>query len=239
MKITYRIEQYEVDNFIVVITSPEYLAGLHTRIHTPYFLLSELQQHIKTNLNQTIRRFCIKHKQYADILHNETFEFEPDEHDRRSLDDNTCWFYTGKFIDDTEHDFTDEERNAIYYENYQRDTNQIKPIFQLKMNREGKYKPIVFQKSFKNNPIYAHELIKYFGIKREEIDYWARIQKDWCSTAGNNKNNVYFPRFVKEGGRNVYPIREINIFFALLYKHDRPKYDFLVRNFKNKWQPAF
>lgn len=45
MKITYRIEQYEVDNFIVVITSPEYLAGLHTRIHTPYFLLSELQRH--------------------------------------------------------------------------------------------------------------------------------------------------------------------------------------------------
>lgn len=239
MKITYRIEQYDVDDFIIVITSPEYLVGLHTRIHTPHFLLSELQQNIKTNLNRTIRRFCIKHKQYADILHNEAFEFEPDEYDRYEKHDNSCWFYTGKFINDIEHDFTNEERDAIYYENFQRDTSQINPIYRLKINREPKNKPIVFQQSFEGEFIDANKLIINFGMKRSDIDYWNRIQRDWCKTAGNNKYDVYFPRYEKHGGRNVYTIREINIFFQLLYDHNKPLYDFFIKNFKTKRHIAF
>ena len=215
MKITYRIEQFAVDDFIIVITSPKYLAGLHTRIHEPHFLLSELQQHIKTNLNQTIRRFCVKHKQYADILRNKSFEFEPDKHDKYDKHENSCWFYTGKFIDDTNFDISDNERNSIYYENHHRYISQFNPIYCLQINREPKNKPIVFQQSFKGEVIDANKLIINFGIKRHEIDYWNRIQRDWCKTAGHNKNDVYFPRYEKQGGRNVYTIREINIFFQL------------------------
>ena len=78
----------------------------------------------------------------------------------------------------------------------------------------------------------ANTLIKHFGIRRPTIDYWNWIQRDWCSTTGNNKNDVFFPRYKKEGGRNIYTIREINRFFRLLYDNDRPMYDFLVKNFK-------
>lgn len=239
MKITYRIEQYEVDNFIVVITKPEYLAGLHTRIHTPYFLLSELQQHIKTNLNQTIRRFCIKHKQYADILHNEAFEFEPDKHDKYDEHDNSCWFYTGRFIDDTEHKFSDKERNTIHYENYHRYTSQSRPVFELKVNRGGIDNLIVFQKTHKNEIIDANTLIKNFGIPKSEIKFWNRLQRDNCSTEGNNYGEVYFPRYEKNGGKNVYTIREINLFFKLLFENNKPKYDFLVDYLKKNRPLAF
>jgi hypothetical protein len=82
MKITYKIEQYDVDNFKVIITSPEYLNEVFTRIHNPHFLLSELRQNIEINLTKNIHRFCNKNKQYADILRNKSFEFEPDEYDR-------------------------------------------------------------------------------------------------------------------------------------------------------------
>ena len=239
MKITYKIEQYDVDDFIIVITSPEYLAGLHTRIHTPHFLLSELQQHIKTNLNQKIRKFCIKNKQYSDSLRNETLEFEPDGQYKYDEHENSCWFYTGKFIDDTDQDISDKDRNEIYYKNHHRYVSQINPICHLKINREPKNKSIVFQQSFEGEFIDANKLIINFGMKRSDIDYWNRIQRTWCPTGGNSKYGVYFPRYEKHGGRNVYTIREINIFFQLLYDHNKPLYDFFIKNFKKKRHIAF
>lgn len=239
MQITYRIEQYDIDDFKIIITKPEYLSGIRTKIHTPHLLLSELQQNIAKNLTQNIHSFCVKHKQYADVLRKESFEFTPDERDKHGANNNPCWFYTGKFIDDTKYKISDKERNTIYYENYYRYAQQAKPIFYLKMNRQGKDKPIVFQKSFKNRDIDANELIKYFGIKKSEIKYWNRIQRDWCSTKGNNKNSVYFPRYIKKGGRNIYPIREINKYVGNLFEHNRPKYDFIIQNFQKKHLTAF
>lgn len=239
MKITYRIEQYDVDDFRVIITSPKYLEGVRTRIHEPYFLLSELQQHIKTNLNQAIRRFCIKHKQYADILHNETFEFEPDEYDRRDLDENPCWFYNGKFIDDTKHNFSDKEKNTIHYENHHRYISQTKPVLQIKVNRGGTDNLIVFQKTHKHEIIDANKLIINFGIPKSEIKYWNRLQRKDCPNEGNKSGGVYFPRYEKNGGKNVYPIREINLFFKLLFENNKPKYDFLVGYLKKTHPLAF
>lgn len=239
MKITYRIEQYDVDDFIIVITSPEYLVGLHTRIHTPHFLLSELQQNIKTNLNQTIRRFCIKHKQYADILHNEAFEFEPDKHDKYDEHDNSCWFYTGKFIDDTERELSDEEKNTIHYKNYHRYTSQTRPVCKIMVNRGNTDGLIVFQKTTKNEVIDANKLTINFGIPKSEIKFWNRLQRAKCSTEGNNYGDVYFPRYEKNGGKNIYTIRQINIFFELLFKNNKPKYDSLVNYLKKYHHRAF
>ena len=234
MKITYKIEQYDVDDFKVTITNPDYLNEVSTRIHNPHFLLSELQQNIETNLTKNIHRFCNKHKKYADILYNKSFkfEFEPDKFDRDHIHENSCWFYTDKFIDDTHLNISDKDRDEIYYENYRRYKSHAAPVLCLKMNRECEGRPIVFQKTFKQERIDANTLIKHFGIRRPTIDYWNWIQRDWCSTTGNNKNDVFFPRYKKEGGRNIYTIREINRFFRLLYDNDRPMYDFLVKNFK-------
>lgn len=247
MKITYRIEQYEVDNFIVVITSPEYLAGLHTRIHTPYFLLSELQQHIKTNLNQTIRRFCIKHKQYADILHNESFEFEPDKHDKYDEHDNSCWFYTGKFIDDTEREFSDEEKDEISYENLIRYDSAYSPSpdFSAKLivatqwlkNRAG---PIKIKSLEPNKAIDVSRVRASFGLTDKEIYKFVENQKKYAPHKGNTYGQqTVFPRHIKKNGKICFPIAELQKYISLLYKlkfkykHINTKYEHIKQSLKN------
>lgn len=228
MKITYRIEQYDVDDFRIIITSPKYLEGVCTRIHSPHFLLSELQQHIKTNLNQTIRRFCIKHKQYADILHNETFEFEPDEYDRRGLSSNPCWFYTGKFINDTEHNFSDEEKNAISYENLIRYDNAYAPSPNISTrlivdprwmkNRTG---PIKIKSLEPNKAIDVSRVRASLGLKDDKIYKFVQNQKHYAPNKGNSYGQqIFFPRHKKDKNDHVcFPITELQKYISLLYQH--------------------
>lgn len=237
MKITYRIEQVAVDDILVIITAPEHLAYIKTQIHTPHFLLSELQKNINKNLTQSIRRFCKKHKQYADILHNESFEFVPDEKDRYKLHENSCWFYTGRFIDDAQSKLSASERNRVHYENHRRYINQSAPLFYLKVNRFGTNTPIVFQDS--KRPVDANELTKYFGIPASEIKYWGRLQRDMCPTGGNKARSVYFPRYEKIRGHNVYPIREVNKYFKYLFENNKGRYDILVQNLRSGRNSAF
>lgn len=228
MKITYRIEQYDVDDFIIVITSPEYLAGLHTRIQTPHFLLSELQQHIKTNLNQTIRRFCIKHKQYADILRDETFEFEPDEYDRYEEHDNSCWFYTGKFIDDTRPELSDEEKDEISYENLIRYDSAYSPSpdFSAKLivatqwlkNRPGGV--IKIQSLEPHKAIDVYRVHASFGVSFPIIYNWVKHQNSFAPNKGNTHGTqTVFPRHIKkENGEIRFPISELQKYLNILYK---------------------
>ena len=243
MKITYKIEQYEVDNFIVVITNPEYLAGLHTRIHTPHFLLSELQQNIKTNLNHTIRRFCIKNKRYSDILRNETFEFEPDEYDRYEEHDNSCWFYTGKFIDDTRPDLLDEVKDEISYENLVRYDNSYSALSGVchlmvdprwKKQRSG---PIRIKSLEPNKAIDVPRVRAAFGLTDKEIYKFVENQKKYAPHKGNTYGQqTVFPRHIKKNGKICFPIVELQKYISLLYKlrfkykHINAKYEHIKQS---------
>lgn len=224
MKITYKITQYDVDDFKVIITAPEYLAGLHTIIHTPYFLLSELQQHIKTNLKQTIRRFCIKHNQYADVLKNESFEFEPDEHDKHTKHANQCWFYTGKFVDDTDQDISDADRQAISYKNLLRHDSAYSEgpgscFYFMVDPRYLNKKPIKIKSLQANKPIDVSRVALATGLSYNEIYKFSQKQKNYCKNKGHSYGNqIVFPRHIEKNGHIYFPISELQKYINSLYK---------------------
>lgn len=242
MKITYRIEQYDVDDFRIVITSPKYLEGIRTRIHAPYFLLSDLQRHINNNLKQAIRRFCIKHERYADILRNKTIELEPDKNDEY----NSCWFFSGKFIDDTTKDISDEERESIAYENLVRydpsysDSDDwslriiVDPTWKAK--RTG---PIQIKSFEPYKTIDPARLAAGLGISIHEVYKFVQNQKKHAPNKGNSSysGQTVFPRHIKdENGKIRFPIDEIRRYISALYKrksrykHLEAKYNSIVKH---------
>lgn len=143
MKITYKIEQRAIDDLVITITSPEYFLGIQTRIKTPYFFFSELKQAIKNNLIENIYNFCkrngkaiaIDNRKYINVVERkyicirnkedftekdkkyieakngeyieELFEFELEN------TASSCWFCTGRLIDDTGSKISDLEREAL------------------------------------------------------------------------------------------------------------------------------
>lgn len=242
MKITYRIEQYDVDDFRIVITSPKYLEGIRTRIHAPYFLLSDLQRHIHNNLKQAIRRFCIKHERYADILRNKTIELEPDKNDEY----NSCWFFSGKFIDNTTKDISDEERESIAYENLVRydpsysDSDDwslriiVDPTWKAK--RTG---PIQIKSFEPYKTIDSARLAAGLGISIHEVYKFVQNQKKHAPNKGNSSysGQTVFPRHIKdENGKIRFPIDEIRRYISALYKrksrykHLEAKYNSIVKH---------
>lgn len=243
MKITYKIEQYDVDNFKVIITSPEYLNEVFTRIHNPHFLLSELRQNIEINLTKNIHRFCNKNKQYADILRNKSFEFEPDEYDRYEKHDNSCWFYTDKFIDDTHQDISDNDRKEISYENltrYDRSYSALPDVYHLMADprwikqRSG---PIRIKSLEPNKAIDVPRVRAAFDLTEKEIYKFVENQKKYAPHKGNTYGpQTVFPRHIKKNGKICFPIAELQKYISLLYnrkskyKHINMKYEHIKRS---------
>ncbi len=242
MQITYRIEQYDIDDFKIIITKPEYLSGIRTKIHTPHLLLSELQQNIAKNLTQNIHSFCVKHKQYADVLRKESFEFTPDERDKHSINDNSCWFYTGKFIDDTDPHISADDKDAISYENLIRYDGSYSATpdtcYQIIADPRWMKHPtgVIKLKSLQpHTAIDASRIHAAFGIELTEIYKWVEHQKEFAPNKGNTYNQTVFPRHnKKENGQVRFPISELQRYLNKLYGRgykDLPK--------KNKYKKKY
>jgi len=258
MKITYKIEQRAIDDLVITITSPEYFLGIQTRIKTPYFLFSELKQAIKNNLIENIYNFCkrngkaiaIDNRKYINVVERkyicirnkedftekdkkyieakngeyieELFEFE--------LENiaSSCWFCTGRLIDDTSSKISDLEREAIAYENLIRCDKSYSPskspLIHLIVNPNfTKKNPIKIKSLDPRKSIDVPRVRASLGVSEKIIYKWVENQKRYAPKKGNTYGEkIIFPRHKKDKyGRICFPISELQKYINILYYQGR------------------